>query len=126
MSQKNWEWVLDLSLVEDKKLREEIVKILFMLTKLRIGDLETIKATYHTTNLKQRSRLNWKQPYRARKWSGAVLCEHIDEQLDSSVAKPALSKQNSSVAMVPKNDILWFCMDKFCLSAAITSESWWL
>lgn len=79
-------------MVKKKTGKEDVTRILSSHKNLRSGRLKPMNSKHHTVYVKDGTCHIGQQLYRAGQQSQEVVCEHIDQQLEADVIKPAQSK----------------------------------
>ena len=108
----DWRKHVDLSHVEDEKLRTRILDMLAAHQKMWDGHLGTIQATEHRINVEPGTKPLRSMPYRQGPAMRKIIKEHVDTMLEADVIEPATSEWASPVVLAPKKDgRLRFCVD---------------
>lgn len=108
----DWRERINLSHVEDGKLRTRIFDILASHESVWDGNLGTIRATSHQIDVAPGTKPIRSMPYRQGPSVREIIREHVETMLKANIIEPTSSEWASPVVLIPKKDRrLRFCVD---------------
>ena len=124
-SPENWEEEMDLSYIEDDKLRSRVLDMLRKHSSLWSGALGSIRATEHRIPLEVGTKPIRSMPYRKEPAMREMVANEVNKMLNAGVIEPASTKWASPVVLIPKKDgSLRFCVDYRLLNAKTAADSY--
>ena len=119
----DWEKEVDLSYIDDEKLRGHVLEMLRKHSSLSSGALGTIGATEHWIPLEPGTKPIRSMPYLKGPDMREMVAREVNNMLNAGVIEPASTEWASPVALVPKKDgSLRFCVDYRLLNAKTAAD----
>ena len=123
----DWEKEIDLSYIDDDKLRGHVLEMLRKHSSLWGGALGTIRATEHRIALEPGTKPIRSMPYRKGPAMRDTVAKEVNKMLNAAVIEPTSTEWASPVVLVPKKDgSLRFCVDYRRLNAKTAADSYLL
>ena len=121
----DWEKEIDLSYIDDDKLRDHVLEMLRKHSSLWSGALGMIRATEHRIPLEPETKPIRSLPYRKGPAMREMVAKEVNKMLNAGVIAPASTEWASPVVLVQKKDgSLRFCVDYRRLNAKTASDSY--
>ena len=116
---------MDLSYIDDDKLRGHVLEMLRKHSSLWSGALGTIRATEHCIPLEAGTKPIRSMPYRKGPAMREMVAKEVNKMLKAGVIEPASTEWASPVVPVRKKDgSLRFCVDYRRLNAKTAADSY--
>ena len=121
----DWEKEVDLSYIDDDKLRGHVLETLRKHSSLWSGALGMIRATEDRNPLERGTKRIRSMPYRKGPAMREMVAKEVNKMLNAGVIEPASTEWASPVVLVPKKDSsLSFCADYRRLNAKTAADSY--